>query len=74
MFLELTVCIGSSCHLKKSREIIQLMEQEIKENNLEEIDKIRISIREQIFKTVESIPMPVTILNANLRDISKYED
>ena len=36
MFLELTVCIGSSCHLKKSREIIQLMEQEIKANNLED--------------------------------------
>ena len=36
IILELAVCIGSSCHLKKSREIIQLIEQEIKANKLED--------------------------------------
>ena len=31
----ITICIGSSCHLKGSRSIIQELEKKIKENNLD---------------------------------------
>ena len=31
-----TVCIGSSCHLKGSREIIEKLQQLLRENNLEQ--------------------------------------
>ena len=30
------VCVGSSCHLKGSAEIVELFEQAIKDNNLED--------------------------------------
>lgn len=30
----ITICIGSSCHLKGSRSVIQGLEQKIRENNL----------------------------------------
>ena len=30
----ITICIGSSCHLKGSRSIIQGLEKRIRENNL----------------------------------------
>lgn len=36
--MTITVCIGSSCHLKGSREIVTKLEQLISENNLK--DKI----------------------------------
>lgn len=32
----ITVCIGSSCHLKGSREIVTRLEQQISENHLKE--------------------------------------
>lgn len=32
--MEITVCIGSSCHLRGSREIIQILERLIANNNL----------------------------------------
>jgi NADH:ubiquinone oxidoreductase subunit E len=33
-FMVITICIGSSCHLKGSRSIIQGLEKRIRENNL----------------------------------------
>ena len=30
----ITICIGSSCHLKGSRSVIQGLEKKIRENNL----------------------------------------
>lgn len=33
---KITVCIGSSCHLKGSRQVIDELQKLIKENNLEE--------------------------------------
>ena len=33
---KITVCIGSSCHLKGSRQVIDELQNLIKENNLEE--------------------------------------
>jgi NADH:ubiquinone oxidoreductase subunit E len=33
--MNVTVCIGSSCHLKGSREIIQMMQKLIKDHNLD---------------------------------------
>jgi NADH:ubiquinone oxidoreductase subunit E len=30
----ITICIGSSCHLKGSRQIVEQMQQLVKENNL----------------------------------------
>ena len=34
--MTITVCIGSSCHLKGSREVIQKLEKLIKEHHIEE--------------------------------------
>ena len=36
--MELMICVGSSCHLKGSREIIQLLDRLLKEHHLD--DKI----------------------------------
>lgn len=33
--MEITVCIGSSCHLKGSREIVQKLEELVKEHKLD---------------------------------------
>lgn len=33
--MKVTICIGSACHLKGSREIIQQMQQLVNENHLE---------------------------------------
>ncbi len=33
--MKIQICIGSSCHLKDSRELIELFQKSIKENNLE---------------------------------------
>ena len=35
-FMKLTVCIGSSCHLKGSRQIVEQLQKLIHENALEE--------------------------------------
>ena len=37
----ITICIGSSCHLKGSRKIVDQLNQLIKENNLE--DKVSLN-------------------------------
>lgn len=37
----ITICIGSSCHLKGSREIVEKLEQLISDNNLK--DKIELN-------------------------------
>ena len=34
--LKITVCIGSSCHIKGSREVVQQLQQLIADNNLGE--------------------------------------
>lgn len=34
--MKVTICIGSSCHLKGSRSIIEGLQKMVKENNLEE--------------------------------------
>lgn len=34
--MKICVCVGSSCHLKGSYDIVQALEKLIKENNLEE--------------------------------------
>lgn len=39
--MKVTVCIGSSCHLKGSRQIVQIFQNLIKENNLK--DKVDLS-------------------------------
>ena len=39
--MKITICIGSSCHLKGSRQIVEEMQRLIKENKLE--DKIELA-------------------------------
>lgn len=34
--MKVTVCIGSSCHIKGSREIVENLQELLKENNLNE--------------------------------------
>lgn len=38
--MKVTVCIGSSCHIKGSRQVVEKLQSLIKENNLE--DKVEI--------------------------------
>ncbi|HHW24612.1 MAG TPA: (2Fe-2S) ferredoxin domain-containing protein [Bacillota bacterium] len=39
--MKVTVCIGSSCHLKGSRQVVELLQEFIEQNNLKE--KIELS-------------------------------
>ena len=39
--MKVTVCIGSSCHLKGSRQVVEYLQQAITENKLE--DKVTLS-------------------------------
>lgn len=39
--MKVTVCIGSSCHLKGSRQVVEQLQYMIKENNLS--DKVELS-------------------------------
>ena len=39
-FMKITVCIGSSCHIKGSRQVVETLNRLIKENNLQ--DKIEL--------------------------------
>lgn len=39
--MKVTVCIGSSCHLKGSRQVVEQIQYMIKENNLS--DKVELS-------------------------------
>lgn len=39
--MKISVCIGSSCHLKGSRQVVEKLQQLIKENNLS--DKVELS-------------------------------
>lgn len=39
--MKVTICIGSSCHLKGSRQIVEQLQYLVKENNLE--DKVELS-------------------------------
>ena len=41
MKLRVTVCIGSSCHLKGSRQVVEALRNLIEDNNLE--DKVEIA-------------------------------
>ena len=35
--MKITVCIGSSCHIKGSRQVVEQLQYLIKENNLDDI-------------------------------------
>ena len=39
--MKITVCIGSSCHIKGSRQVVEQLQKLISENNL--VDKIELS-------------------------------
>ena len=49
--MEIYVCIGSSCHLKGSYDIITLMKEHIKEHHLEDKIEMKASF------CLESVPM-----------------
>ena len=38
--MKITVCIGSSCHIKGSRKVVETLQQKIKENNIS--DKVEL--------------------------------
>ena len=40
MYMKITVCIGSSCHIKGSRQVVETLNRMIKENELS--DKIEL--------------------------------
>jgi NADH:ubiquinone oxidoreductase subunit E len=39
--MKITICIGSSCHIKGSRKVVEQLQKLIKDNNLE--DKVELS-------------------------------
>ena len=39
--MKVTVCIGSSCHIKGSRQVVEYLQNQISENGLE--DKVKLS-------------------------------
>ena len=39
--MKITVCIGSSCHIKGSRQVVEQLQYLIRENNLD--DKVKLS-------------------------------
>ncbi len=39
--MNVTVCIGSSCHLKGAREVVEILQKLLEENNL--TDKVQLS-------------------------------
>ena len=40
--MKITVCIGSSCHIKGSRQVVEQLQYLIRENNLD--DKVELSV------------------------------
>ena len=47
--MKITICIGSSCHLKGSRQIVEKLQQLVAENNLQDqVEEARAALyREQ---------------------------
>ena len=50
--MKITICIGSSCHLKGSRQIVEKLQQLVAENNLQDqVEEARAALyREQARK------------------------
>ncbi|NLK75097.1 MAG: (2Fe-2S) ferredoxin domain-containing protein [Clostridiales bacterium] len=55
--MNIYVCVGSSCHLKGSYNVIQLMKQEIANNNLE--DKVNLSAAFCLGKCKEGVSVRI---------------
>lgn len=63
--MKVTVCIGSSCHIKGSRQVVESFQKLIAENNLS--DKVELSgtfcmgrCQEGVCVTVEGVPFSVS--------------
>lgn len=55
--MEVRVCIGSSCHLRGSYDIINLMKSHIEENNL--VDKVNVAAAFCLGKCGEGVSVKV---------------
>lgn len=71
----ISVCVGSSCHLKGSYEVIQKLTQKIKENNLE--DKIEIKASFCLGNCMNGVSMKIDdelVSNASSETIDEIFD
>ena len=57
--MNIFVCVGSSCHLRGSAKIVELIKDAVKENNLE--DKIKLSGAFCLGKCTEGVSIKLTM-------------
>lgn len=55
--MNIFVCVGSSCHLRGSAKIVELIKEAVKENNLE--DKIKLSGAFCLGKCTEGVSIKI---------------
>ncbi len=56
---KVVVCIGSSCHLKGSRQVVEELQKLIEQNNLkEEIEKLKITSGSKFFNKLNQKDFP----------------
>ncbi len=73
--MNIFVCVGSSCHLRGSAKIVELIKDAVKENNLE--DKIKLSGAFCLGKCTEGVSIKIDdeiicgVSPDNFDDISK---
>jgi NADH:ubiquinone oxidoreductase subunit E len=57
IYMNIYVCVGSSCHLKGSYNIVNLMREALKDNNLE--DKVNLSASFCLGKCTDGVTMKI---------------
>lgn len=70
--MKLTVCIGSSCHLKGSRLIVEQLQKLIAENNLEEKVELVGTFCLGKCQTGVSVKLDETILSLSPEDVKSF--
>jgi len=70
--MKLTVCIGSSCHLKGSRQIVEQLQKLIAENNIEEKVELLGTFCLGACQTGVSVKVDETLFSLNPEDIQTF--
>ena len=70
--MKLTVCIGSSCHLKGSRQIVEQLQKLIAENNIEEKVELVGTFCLGSCQTGVSVKVDETLFSLNPEDIQTF--
>lgn len=70
--MKLTVCIGSSCHLKGSRQIVEQLQKLIEENGVEEKIELVGTFCLGSCQTGVSVKVNETLYSLNPEDINRF--